>query len=554
MCGIFGGIEAELDERAVERLAHRGPDQHAVVREPTPWGTLTLGQTRLAVVDHRPIDLPTRIGEAAIVYNGEVYNWRALRKELEAEGVELRTQTDGEVVLAAYLRWGPACLDRMNGMFAFAIWDGRRLFCARDRLGKKPFFYRTRGHRFDFASEVKAFDELEFVGDELFELLEFCVDERTPYRGVHALAPGQYLSFEPASGELVVRRWWELPRRAGSRLEEPEVALERFVELFEDAVRLRLDADVPVSLFLSGGIDSSLVAAVAARIGKPFARAYTCQFDELRGQIDEEPYARDLAARLGLELAVISPTRAQFFEDLPRLAYHLEIPTGSLSVFPLYRLAKAAHDDGYRVVLSGEGSDELFCGYARNELLLASPKPADDPRTQSYAAMLRRFEGSDLARFCRMASRSGLAGAALLEGYLAHLWSPQRSAVENVCHVETRIFLQPLLQMADRMSMAHGVEARNPFLDYRIVELAFSLEDSLKLRGGVGKGLVKAAAQRLLPPGSLVLERPVKHGLPTPINLWLHGHNSFDRKHWNALMTTECIQTLQRRRDEAPGR
>jgi asparagine synthetase B (glutamine-hydrolysing) len=145
-----------------------------------------------------------------------------------------------------------------------------------------------------------------------------------------------------------------------------------------------------------------------------------------------------------------------------------------------------------------------------------------------------------------MASRSGLQGAAMMKGYLAHLWSERRSMLDNMCYVETRIFLQPLLQMADRMCMAHGVEARNPFLDHRIVEFAFSLHDSLKFRGGVGKWIVKTAAARLLPKGCLVLQRQVKHGLPTPINTWLSGQASFDRKYWNALMTAECIKSLQR--------
>jgi asparagine synthase (glutamine-hydrolysing) len=159
--------------------------------------------------------------------------------------------------------------------------------------------------------------------------------------------------------------------------------------------------------------------------------------------------------------------------------------------------------------------------------------------------MLRRFEGSDLDRFCRMASRSGLAGAALMKGYLAYLWSDHRSMLDNMCYVETQIFLQPLLQMADRMSMAHSIEARNPFLDYRLVEFAFTLDDSLRYRDGVGKWIVKAAAQRILPKDCLVLQRKVKHGLPTPINNWLQGQASFDRKYWTALMTAECIKSLR---------
>ena len=160
--------------------------------------------------------------------------------------------------------------------------------------------------------------------------------------------------------------------------------------------------------------------------------------------------------------------------------------------------------------------------------------------------MLRRYDGSDLDRFCRMASRSGLAGAAQMRNFLANMWSDQKSLVQNLCYVETRQFIQPLLQMGDRMTMAHSVEARCPFLDYRLVEFAFSLDDAIRHRNGQGKWIVHEAAKRVLPQGALALQRGEKHGLPTPVNLWMQGQHSFDRKYWNALMTAECIKCLQR--------
>ena len=196
------------------------------------------------------------------------------------------------------------------------------------------------------------------------------------------------------------------------------------------------------------------------------------------------------------------PTKDEFLWRPATLAYHLEIPTGSFSVFPLYCLSKAARQGGYKVVLSGEGADELFGGYARNEFLLARTLDPSDPRVAQYMSMLKRFEGTDLDRFCRMASRSGLQGAALLRSYLFNLWSDQKSMVDNMCYVEARLFLQPLLQMADRMTMANSLEARNPFLDHRIVEFAFMLDDSLRYRGGVGKWIVKAAAERCCQPAA----------------------------------------------------
>jgi len=540
MCGILGGINTDFDDRHLARLHHRGPDQSAMLRQNlADLGVLALGQTRLNIVERDDIHLPVTVGDAQIVFNGEIYNFPELRRELSNLGWTFHTRTDIEVALIAYLQWGVDCLSRFNGMFAFAVWDGNRFFCARDRLGKKPLFYRTRGRSFEFASEIKAFSNLRFVSHDVFDLFEFCFNGMTLYDGIHALSPAHYLLYDRRSGTCETRAYWDVGHYVDHRIADENAAVERFIELLEDAVSLRLRADVDVSLFLSGGIDSSLIA----RLAMPDT-AFTCQFDEFLPEIDEEQYAVDLARRLGIELKVIRPTRDQFFRDLPSMAYHLETPTGSFSVFPLYRLAKAACDAGYKVVLSGEGSDELFAGYVRNEWLLGEKGRADDESAAPYHAMFSRYQGSDLDRFCRMASRSGLNGAAAMKMFLSEYWDERKSMVENIGYLETRLFLQPLLQMNDRMTMAHGVEARCPFLDHRLVEFAFSLDDRLKFRDGTGKWIVHQAARRLLPRGSLVLERKIKHGLPTPVNLWLQGRHGFDRRHWNTLLTAECMKAL----------
>lgn len=540
MCGILGGINTDFDEQSIRRLQHRGPDQTCLVTEEVPeHGTVTLGQTRLNVVDRHDIKLPVRIGTNAILFNGEIYNYIELRDELNKLGWHFVTQTDTEVALAAYLQWGPECLSRFNGMFALAIWDGHRFFCARDRMGEKPLFYRYGAGTFEFASEIKAFSHLEFVSQDVFDLLEFCPNEYTLYRDIFSLRPGSYLMYDLDRGTCHTSSYWDIEHQVSRRISSDQEAINGFVELLEDAVRLRLRADVPVTLFLSGGLDSALIATLSR-----VKDAFTCQFDELVHTINEERYASDLARRLGLRLHIVRPTREQFLHDLSSMAYHLELPTGSFSVFPLYRLAQACHQAGYKVVLSGEGADELFGGYVRNELLMSGCQVSTDTKHLQYASMLERYNGTDLDRFCRMASRSGLSGAALLEMFLAAHWSDRKSMLENICYVESRIFLQPLLQMADRMCMAHCVENRCPYLDHRIVEFAFSLDDSLRYRGGTGKWLINQAAQKLLPTGSLTLERPIKHGLATPVNLWLQGRHSFDRRYWNTLMTAECMKAL----------
>ncbi len=540
MCGILGGINTDFSPAHLERLRHRGPDQSSLATAEAPGlGTITLGQTRLNVVDRNDIDLPVRIDDATILFNGEIYNHPELRSELEQLGWNFTTRTDTEVALAAYLHWGPECLNRFNGMFALAIWDGRRFFCARDRMGQKPLFYRCRPGSFEFASEIKTFSDLEFVGQDVFDLFEFCFNEYTLYRNIFSLRPGEYLVYDPARGTCGKRLWWDIEHQVDRKIADPRRAVDRFIELLEDSVRLRLRSDVPVSLFLSGGLDSSIIARLSG-----VAEAFTCQFDEFRGMIDEERYVRDLAQRLEIKVHLVRPTRDAFLADLPAMARHLEMPTGSFSVFPLYALAAACHEAGYKVVLTGEGADELFAGYARNEFLLGERTDPSDMKAKRYSAMLGRYHGSDLDRFCRMASRSGLAGAAAMKMFLADCWSAHRSMEENIAYTESRVFLQPLLQMGDRMCMAHGLENRCPYLDYRIVEFAFSLDDSLRYREGTGKWIVHEAARRFLPKDALVLERKVKHGLPTPVNLWMQGRHSFDRRYWNTLMTAECMKSL----------
>jgi asparagine synthase (glutamine-hydrolysing) len=540
MCGILGGINCDFDERSLAKLRHRGPDQSALITEEVPGhGTVVLGQTRLNVVDRRDVELPVRIGRSTILFNGEIYNHPELRRELEDLDWTFQTKTDTEVALAAYLEWGPECLNRFNGMFAFAVWDGERFFCARDRMGKKPLFYRCGPGTFEFASEIKVFPNLEFIAQDVFDLFEFCFNEHTLYKDIFSLRPGSFLTYDLTRGTCHTRPYWDIEHQVNRRVTDEHTAVAAFIELLEDAVRLRLRADVPVTLFLSGGVDSALIATLSG-----VEEAFTCQFSEFARSINEERYARDLANRLGMRVNVVRPSREEFLDDLPAMAYHLEMPTGSFSVFPLYRLAKACHQAGYKVVLSGEGSDELFAGYVRSEILVGEAHTPEEPRLRHYAAMLNRYRGSDLDRFCRMASRSGLVGASLMKMLLTEVWSSRKTTLENICYVESRIFLQPLLQMADRMCMAHSVEARCPYLDHRLVEFAFSLDDALRYQDGTGKWIVHRAAERLLPRGSLVLHRRVKHGLPTPVNLWMQGRHSFDRKYWNTLMMAECMKSV----------
>jgi asparagine synthase (glutamine-hydrolysing) len=544
MCGIFGGTP-ELIATDVERLLlHRGPDQQGhVVVQGGGDAPVVIGQTRLNVVYRKDVPTPMQRYGAVIAFNGEIYNWGPLRRELEAKGYRFETPTDTEVVLCAYLEWGPACLERMNGMFAVAIWHDERLFLARDRMGKKPLFYAHGPRGLGFASELKGFADLDFAEVPICHALEFYFDEYTPFRNVRSLKPGEYLVWTPRTNEVARQTWWHFPEPEPD-LHDEERAVDDFLALFTDACAIRKVADVPVTIFLSGGIDSSLIQAV---VRCPVT--YTVQFSEFADTINEQRYVTEFAEHLGFEPRIVTPTRHDFLETFPDLARFIEFPVGSQSVLPLFCLARQARHDGFVVALSGEGSDELFNGYYRNELLLREEERLAADFAGVYGTLCRRYFGAPLERFCRMVSRQGLAGVPLLLDFFGPRWRTDRTFAQNLSVIEATVFLQPLLVMADRLSMGNSLEVRNPFLDYRLVEFSARLADDLKFRDGQGKWLLRKALRRLVGTDLGIVTRPVKHGLPAPVNLWLFKSSAFDRKDWNQLLFGECLKQLARAHD-----
>lgn len=544
MCGIYGGHLDRLAPDAEHRLRHRGPDQQGLVDTTDPHGrALRLGQTRLSIVDRHDVPVPLSRDGATLVYNGEVYNWRELRAQLEGLGHTFTTQTDTEVVLASYLEWGPGCLEKLNGMFALAVHRDGRLFLARDRMGKKPLFYTHDGEgRFAFASEVKALGKLTGAPSALHQQLEFYFDAVTPWqshgRPVLGVLPGQSLTLDLRSDELSKQTWWRLPAFEAS-LDDEREALARFLEVFTSACELRKLADVPVTTFLSGGIDSSLIQAVVRS-----EKTYTVHFEEYAETIDERPFVGELADRLGFEASVIVPTKEDLTAHLDTIARSIEMPVGSFSLLPLFMLSHAARADGFEVGLSGEGADELFNGYHRTGLLLREQARIDAESAGAYGPLARRYFGSGLERYARMASRDGLKGAVALLELFRPRWRAGASLSENICRIESGIFLQPLLAMADRMSMANGLEMRNPFLDHRVVDLATRLHPSLKYRDGQGKWLLRRALRELVGDDLGVVQRKEKHGLPAPVNQWVFGEPGVDRKRWNALVAQRAAMAL----------
>jgi len=600
MCGIAGLYrrEGRIDLGRLGHmgriLRHRGPhDEGMVLIEPRTGHALTLGgldtpreayasphpyapgrrhgsasgdvgvglaHRRLSIVDlspagHQPMcDAGMRCW---IVYNGEIYNFIELRAELEAQGERFASGSDTEVILAAYRRWGEACLDHFNGMFAFALWDAERraLLCARDRFGVKPFFYQWDGTTFAFASEPKALvltqpRRIAARAAAIRDLVALdWVDHQisTFFEGLEQLPPGHTLTV--SEGGFAVRRWWGLDaaRRAAGG---PGEWTRRFEELFTDAVRIRLRADVEVGSCLSGGLDSSAVVTTASRLASRGLHTFTCAYDEGVAW-DERPYVRAAVEASGATSHVVVPDGGDFWAVFDRLAYQQDEPTAGPGVWSQWKVMALAHEAGLRVLLDGQGGDETLAGYDR------------------YLPLrLRDLLGAgDLAGFAALwghvAGRLGAAHtfALTVEPWVPRaLFSPLRRAFgqgkDRVLSLALRALpghapprppaefptavlrqqafdllqrlLPSLLRYEDRNSMAFSIEARLPFLDYRLVEFALSLPDDQRLSGGTTKAILRRALADRLP--RVVLARRDKMGFETPADLWLRGRHGAEAR------------------------
>ena len=556
MCGIAGLLDfaGAPPDRAtllgmLARIAHRGPDgggwmsdEGGVVLEgtresseparrsvPPPRdgsrgavATAALGHQRLAITDltdagRQPM---CRDGRWWIVFNGAIYNATELRAELEREGERFTSSTDTEVLLAAWIRWGVAALDRFNGMWAFAIWDAshRELVCARDRYGVKPFFHTSAGNLFAFASEPKALravrparPNLSLVRDYLAVGSSIPGGEETAFADYRSLPPGCVLRVR--GGETLVERWYDLDART-SGLPPPASfgdAAERLRELLDDAVAIRLRADVPIGAFLSGGVDSSaIVGTLAASHRDGFSgRTISLRYPG-RPEIDESPYAEAALAASGFRGDFVEPTTSGFDRDLDdTIATADNFVSGS--VFYAQRmLYRRARENGFPVMLSGQGSDELFGGYEPWDVYVAQLWNRGSRRAALREGFLsgRRQWGAltgarhtlGVIRTSRRALRCGCAAEGTLQQHQRHLFVAD--------------YLAAIVEHEDRNSMAFGVESRLPFLDYRIVEFARSLPDRYLLRDGWTKAVLREAMKGRVP--EAVLRRPRKLGLPGP--------------------------------------
>jgi asparagine synthase (glutamine-hydrolysing) len=542
MCGIAGIYDRDgsNDASAVSRMldvqAHRGPDGCGTWADPG----VVLGHRRLAFLDlsHEGAQ-PMHYGEGrfVITYNGEIYNFVELRATLERLGHAFRSTSDTEVLLAAYAEWGVDCLHRLNGMFAFAVWDRRErtLFVARDRLGVKPLTYTWDGRRFAFASETKALHAAGMAPggmdpDAVYEYLArgYTSQGRSFHTGVHALEPGSAIL---VSDELPLRtwQWWNPARDEDAAFGDADDWAEAVAELLDDAVRIRLRADVPVGAHLSGGLDSSAITCAAARhhTGPEPFHAFTGAFTDDAAS-DERRWARAVASHAGVQMHEVEIGVDQLADQFARILWHMDEPIAGPGVFPQLMVCDLVAQQRVKAVLGGQGGDELFGGYLRHRALHWRT------RARNGAPLARAGAALELARLARgewrrvrrtstrvtdeqldpafLASVNPLVREQVRRGAMSH------ASVRDLLWHDLRAYLPGLLHVEDRTSMAASIESRTPLLDYRLVELALRIPSDLLFAPGAPKPLLRRAVAPWLP--DEVVARRDKKGFPTPLHWW----------------------------------
>ncbi|MGH9940780.1 MAG: asparagine synthase (glutamine-hydrolyzing) [Pyrinomonadaceae bacterium] len=569
MCGIAGFVESELRtgaedtrkraavlDRMCRIITHRGPDDQGTMVE----GNVALGMRRLSIIDlaggHQPISGCG--GRVSVVFNGEIYNFQELQKELEARGHHFHTHSDTEAIVHAYEEYGERSVERLRGMFAFALWDERErmLFIARDRVGKKPLYYTlTPQGTLVFGSELKSLLEHPEVGRELnFEALDayltfgYVPDPLSIFRDVHKLPPGHHLTF--ADGRISIKQYWDFNFEPVEVRPEEEY-LEELRALLDEAVRVRLVSDVPLGAFLSGGVDSSTVVGLMARASGRPVKTFSIGFNE--DSYSELKYARVTAEHFGTEHHefIVTPDICHIVDEL---AWHFDEPFADSSAIPTYMVSKLAREH-VTVALSGDGGDELFAGYTRYVVdqrrsgFARLPRPlrrgvmAPLSRNLPHGARGRNFlhnvaldpleryidsisTYTSLTRpalyradFRRQLGASDVAPASRFRDYAARVRTG--NAVDPLLYLDSKTYLPgDILTKVDRMSMAVSLEARVPLLDHKLIEFVTRIPAELKLKGLTTKHIFKRAVRGLVP--DEILDRP-KQGFGVPIPQWINS-------------------------------
>lgn len=571
MCGICGIVYQDR-EQAVEQqrlwkmaraLRHRGPDDEGIFLD----RNVGLAHQRLSIIDlseqaRQP--LGNEDGKIQIVFNGEIYNYRELTKQLRQQGHVFRTQSDTEVIVHLYEQYGDDCVQHLNGMFAFAIFDQkkRRIFAARDRFGIKPFYYIHDQKRFAFASEIKAFFAADLLPAErnpagFSDYLSFqlCLGSKTLFRDVYKLEPGQTMELTN-TGDMHIRTYWDLDFSIDGTHTELWFE-EELRTLLDDSIRLQLQADVPVGAHLSGGLDSSTISCLAASSMEQPLHTFSGGFRE-DPKYDETAYAKIVATQAGACYHEVFPGEQELVDYLPDMIHALDEPVAGPGVFPQYCVSELASQH-VKVVLGGQGGDEIFGGYTRylvayfEECIKGAIEgtQTEDARyvvtfesiaanlrqLNGYQPMLRHFWREGLfapqdQRYFRLIDRSDGAADLIHPEILGDSrdYDPFAefqgifnsgnvgSYINRMTRFDLKTLLPALLQIEDRTSMAWSLESRVPLLDHRIAELVASMPPTVKYKGGVSKYIFRRVVQDIVP--EQVYNRHDKMGFPVPLNEW----------------------------------
>jgi asparagine synthase (glutamine-hydrolysing) len=570
MCGFVGILH--LDPQPVELpillrmgrvLAHRGPDDEGTFVD----GPVGFCHKRLAIIDLASGHQPMTCDGVTVVFNGEIYNYVELKAELVRRGHQFRTSSDTEVLLRMYLEHGPDCVRALNGMFAFLLYDSRhqQLMAARDHFGIKPLYYYADSSRLLFASEIKALlQHPEVHADVDFDSLrdyitfQFVLGDRSLFKGIRKLAPGQYFLIDLPERKNRTVQYWE-PSYSIDLDHTAQYFVQELRYLLEDAVRLQLRSDVPVGSYLSGGMDSTIITALAVSQSTNTLRTFTGTFRE-GPEFDETTYAREVSALYGTERHEVVCTAQDLVELLPRLIYHMDEPAAGPGLLPQYIVSRLAAGH-VKVVLGGQGGDEIFGGYARYQVAYLEQalkgaifETAEEgkhivslssivrhlPSLRAYGPMIQQFwrqgvfEPMD-RRYFDLINRSGGVLGCFSRDFRASYYPEEifarfqkvfnhpdtLSYYNKMTHFDLVAGLPALLQVEDRVSMAVSLESRVPLLDFRIVNLMGRMTPGMKFKGGELKHTLKKATRDLVP--SRVRTRKDKMGFPVPIHLWARG-------------------------------
>jgi len=578
MCGFVGYVSSSSKDKGkyisdmLATISYRGPDNQG--RYCDDRNRIYLGHNRLSIIDlsqsgKQPME--SKNGKYVIVFNGEIYNYLELRSSLIQHGYKFTTQTDTEVVLNLYEKYGVSCLEKLNGMFAFAIWDNKRktLFIGRDRFGIKPIYFYQKKDFFCFASEIKALfshplikPAINYAGVADYLTFQFCIGKKTMFKDIVKLEPGEYASYKLSTNSLLINKYWDLRYEIDYNSED--YYRQNLLLLLEDSVRLQLRSDVPVGTYLSGGLDSSTVTLLASKLlnnGK--LRTFTGYFNE--GQkFDERKYAQEVSSQVHALNHQIKIDSQDFIKYISKIIWHLDEPVAGPGSFPQFMVSKYASQK-VKVALGGQGGDEIFGGYPRyfiaylerclqgaieesnlegQHLVTISALTPNLPQLRSYFELIKKYFSSGMFdspknRYFTLINRFKDLESYYSNDFLEQVfkyYSPfeeyseifdrpkTNSFINRMTYVDLKTLLPALLQVEDRMSMAHSLESRVPLLDHRIVELAAKMPPTIKWPGGKLKYILQETMKTLLPKS--VAERKDKQGFPVPLNSW-SGNKKF---------------------------